>query len=1098
MMKQRLILKLMAITALVGFMAGSARAEKVTSRMPQGNNVGMAVNLGWGTPFNWNTNRPMQCQFPRGSGNMMYNQVMTICAAVTRDLDGDGEPEDTMRTADGSRAMDSYWASSYAYNYLAPLAAAGENLNAESRRIDVSYVWSSLDEENLEDWPIEAREGKTSGGAPVVYGAETIAFHSGDVFLTYYGPPPCIYQMWSCYFLNFGESNNMVYCHVWNQNMSEYMKWNPTGSYAEDGAGIPDGADWDGLLLIHTNRSMSYSGSSVGWMYHPARQITGVYGQTPTIDGFSPPEAPMMGFKMLNPPVYNEEVGDLVSFHTYASGEFGVSGINNPFVHLDDYGAMYRTTFGLYPGYYGGQINPWTGKTMVNYPGVLTPEDDRYEQWIWGGSNNAAYMGIYGELHDVAPRDSFSLDCVFMFAYPGVKPFTRPQFDYAEMDNPEVQDAFAPLEHYADVAAIVQGSGYQLPETPSAPTLTIVPGDREVTLTWTDVNIQTPDNYYYFLEENDLNPSGYYKEYDFEGYRIYRSYVGPNDSHSELLADLSLSGGNLKFHYIDKLEDDVTLQRMKNGQKVWYAVVPYDMNYDVSSGEMFSLPDPESGKVWNRPGQGLYAVIPRSNASEFKAAGIEGEVVFTPFSGTPVYEESVQIAGTKGGSDGLGCVFSEPPQYLAPVATVSVEIVNNERLTSAKTLSVVTSGTNKLYYRRNTTTQPNYGTRTFQLTDGTSTYTESGEQPVFHRDGVKESTVPIAGPNDASGSIYSVSMDVDYLRPSASSGLEQFRGLSWGLDKGGYNGAGLVSMSKGERPHWGWRACRAPWHPGLTRSGRFTIAWKDAGGGNLALEVTDVTRGVVLQPVEYPDDYGWGFVTLAAFGAPIESRHEGDFYIQMYQGVPRDQRTAKLVNTISASNTEEFGVYLNGQLINITGITSMPAAGTVFTYDQALGTWDETGTVFTQVPDAPYMGDKWEVKIRPSTMDPADIELSRIRVVPNPYVGSSFLDLSPASRRIEFVNLPAKCTIRIYSLGGNLVNVLNHIGVNRQGWGNYTDWDRLTNSEPNVYTGYDNHSGTEPWNMRNRFGVTVASGLYLYHVTDLRGETHTGSFYVVN
>jgi hypothetical protein len=132
-------------------------------------------------------------------------------------------------------------------------------------------------------------------------------------------------------------------------------------------------------------------------------------------------------------------------------------------------------------------------------------------------------------------------------------------------------------------------------------------------------------------------------------------------------------------------------------------------------------------------------------------------------------------------------------------------------------------------------------------------------------------------------------------------------------------------------------------------------------------------------------------------------------------------------------------------------------------------------------------------------MDSKDADLSKIRVVPNPYLASSFLDLSPNSRRIEFVNLPDRCTICIYSLAGNLVNVLNHIGNNRVGWGNYTDWDRLDqNSQPRQFTGYDNHGGTEAWNLRNRFGQTVASGLYFYHVTDARRKTHVGRFYIIN
>jgi len=51
---------------------------------------------------------------------------------------------------------------------------------------------------------------------------------------------------------------------------------------------------------------------------------------------------------------------------------------------------------------------------------------------------------------------------------------------------------------------------------------------------------------------------------------------------------------------------------------------------------------------------------------------------------------------------------------------------------------------------------------------------------------------------------------------------------------------------------------------------------------------------------------------------------------------------------------------------------------------------------------------------------------------------------------------------------------------------------------PKEYTGYDNHSGTEPWNLRNRFGQTIASGLYFFHVTDSRGKTYTGKFYIID
>ena len=93
----------------------------------------------------------------------------------------------------------------------------------------------------------------------------------------------------------------------------------------------------------------------------------------------------------------------------------------------------------------------------------------------------------------------------------------------------------------------------------------------------------------------------------------------------------------------------------------------------------------------------------------------------------------------------------------------------------------------------------------------------------------------------------------------------------------------------------------------------------------------------------------------------------------------------------------------------------------------------------------------------------AKSRLDNIYVVPNPYVGASSLE--PANklpgqnrgeRRIYFENLPMKCTIRIYSLSGEPVTVLEHD------------------------TGVDN--GREYWNLLNRDGFSVAYGVYLAHI----------------
>ena len=89
--------------------------------------------------------------------------------------------------------------------------------------------------------------------------------------------------------------------------------------------------------------------------------------------------------------------------------------------------------------------------------------------------------------------------------------------------------------------------------------------------------------------------------------------------------------------------------------------------------------------------------------------------------------------------------------------------------------------------------------------------------------------------------------------------------------------------------------------------------------------------------------------------------------------------------------------------------------------------------------------------------------MDQIYVVPNPYVGLS--DIEPTNRlpgatrgerRIYFEHLPSLCTIRIFTINGDLVQTLNHD------------------------TGVQN--GREYWNLPNRDGFSVAYGVYIAHI----------------
>ncbi len=100
-------------------------------------------------------------------------------------------------------------------------------------------------------------------------------------------------------------------------------------------------------------------------------------------------------------------------------------------------------------------------------------------------------------------------------------------------------------------------------------------------------------------------------------------------------------------------------------------------------------------------------------------------------------------------------------------------------------------------------------------------------------------------------------------------------------------------------------------------------------------------------------------------------------------------------------------------------------------------------------------------KTLPASASPGPVTSMDVFVAPNPYVfGStsrSFGINNPYE--IEFRNLPEKCTIRIYTIMGDIVRKIEH-GPDARG---------------NVF-------GSEPWDQKTDSGLLVAPGLYIYNV----------------
>lgn len=104
--------------------------------------------------------------------------------------------------------------------------------------------------------------------------------------------------------------------------------------------------------------------------------------------------------------------------------------------------------------------------------------------------------------------------------------------------------------------------------------------------------------------------------------------------------------------------------------------------------------------------------------------------------------------------------------------------------------------------------------------------------------------------------------------------------------------------------------------------------------------------------------------------------------------------------------------------------------------------------------------------------------LDEIRVVPNPYVNHDYMarwnlepdEADPTGEKVCFQNLPRDSIVRIYSLGGELVQTL------------YPDAEAV--------------GGDACWNMISRNNQIVVSGIYLYHVDSPVGE-QVGKFVII-
>lgn len=189
-----------------------------------------------------------------------------------------------------------------------------------------------------------------------------------------------------------------------------------------------------------------------------------------------------------------------------------------------------------------------------------------------------------------------------------------------------------------------------LPGPPPPPRLTCIPGDKKVTLVWDNYSEITPDPYYkvvhYATNPNVYDP--YYLEYDFEGYRVWKSLTGKAGSW-ELLASFDLANG-IKFEdtampeSIRLIANDTGIvhsfvdEDVRNGFQYYYAVTAFDYNYVKTIVGNDTFPRP----IWFESGQVPVTAAPRREPANY----VPGSCSLSVISGNPLLKSNVEVAIT--------------------------------------------------------------------------------------------------------------------------------------------------------------------------------------------------------------------------------------------------------------------------------------------------------------------------------------------------------------------------------------------------------------------------------------------------------------------
>ena len=541
----------------------------------------------------------------------------------------------------------------------------------------------------------------------------------------------------------------------------------------------------------------------------------------------------------------------------------------------------------------------------------------------------------------------------------------------------------------------IYNADYHFAQPPEKPILTAIPGDHKVTLIWDD------------RAEHSWDP--FLQEFDFEGYRIYRSTEPEfledrvitdaygRKTYRKPIAQFDLVDGIKGLHPIDvsgvkfNLGNDTGIRHtyvdtdVQNGQTYYYAVVSYDRGFvdTTVAGTIEGIAPAECSSIIKKDIAGNI----QTDVNTAVVTPNPPAVGYTP----PELAGDVDHIGPNGGpGPGTG--------------NITVKFLVPDSVRDQNTYEVVFEDTSDFHYRGsvwyrilNTTVNP-----ARELIPRTPLY-EDTETPLFDGMVLQIHNEPRVKLNQretgwlVGNSNYKVYVDFD---PRFTSDVNPLFNIN------------------------------------IPYPADFEITFSDD-----IVDTSDSRIGYPATPVKFKV---WN----------VTEDKPAQF---LFRDVVKDQ-------TLTPDTTEAILLFVDNPRNKLKISTTWRV---FFETDSLAGEprGPKPGDVFRISTFKPFRtGERYRFTVRGERFDQkkARKDLSKIYVVPNPYVvAASWEEKSPfrfgrGERRIWFMNLPPKCTIRIYTTRGYLVDTIEH-------------------NSAETY-------GAEPWDLISKDGMDIAFGIYVYHV----------------